>query len=137
MNIEYALIAERADFLRDSRLSIFGANTDAFFVSSLPAVIDFCVVARIFSDGDEPLDGHALGIEMTPPKGDRKEVARVPVSMIMVKQYEHLPPNHTVAFRIVLGCDQAGNYEFHLLPDGKEQKTLRVAVHVKGEEQSP
>jgi hypothetical protein len=137
MKLDYALLAERADFHKDNRIMIFGANSDTFIVDAVPAIIDLCITGRIFADDGERPEDHFLQIEIENPEGERrladppKQIGFPPPSGT-----SHHPPTVSVVLRIVLQCEKFGVYRIRLLGDGNELKSFSAAVKAKPKEAS-
>lgn len=130
MELDYALLAERADRLHDQRLVVFGGDADQVEVAGFPAMAHLTLVARFWLFPNEPLENHVFAVEITMPSGERRLAGK---SVLNTKRNESEPDQPSAASvlaNLILKIAKPGVAIFHLLMDGREVKTMRVRVVV-------
>ena len=129
MELDYAILAERADGLTDGRYCIFGGDADCVEASKLPAPLQFALVARFLLGADEPLDGHTVALAITRPDGKRGDISTaVPLETKRNELDHEAPSGARVIINMVILVQDPGGYTLHIIGDGTERKAIRIYV---------
>jgi hypothetical protein len=124
MELNYALLADKASRLYDGKLVIFGGDIDQVNVGMVPAIAQISLVARVTCSAGEGLDGNTFGIECTPPVGDKIIVA---ANQAMERFGEEKRSTRLIV-DLVIAFSSAGTHLIHLLMNGQELTTLPLDV---------
>lgn len=132
MELDYAILAEKADRTQDGKLVVLGGDIDSVTITTLPAVFPVSLVARIFLRPDEELEGHTFGIEATSSKGTRTTVAEdVPLQA----RRNPIEPDQPSPCRLILNLNLVvnapGQHFIHLMLDREEVRAIRFRVDVQ------
>lgn len=132
MQLDFAFLANVADYLQDGRLVIFGADIDGLQCPRLPALApQLCLVAKFWVSPDEPTEGHTLSVDLTKPNGERAHLcANEPLQAVRNRSDTTGPSSAQAAVALVAGFDAAGTYRFHVIADGQEVKEVPFHVNV-------
>lgn len=128
MQLEYAYLANSAGFLQDGRLVVFGADIEGVETQGFPAVAsNLAIVAKFWVMPDEPVEGHAVSIDITMPSGNRTTITTSePLDTMRNRRDAMRPSAAQVIVNLVMVMEEAGNYLFHLIADGHEVKTISL-----------
>lgn len=129
MELEYAILADRADFTSDGALVLFGGDLDSIAVSEFPQIVQATLVVRLLLDPEEEPTGHTFGLHCTDAHGKHTPI----VENRPIRTGRNLDePDQPSGTRLILGLTfvaaAAGLHVFHLLVDGCEVKRIRLRV---------
>jgi hypothetical protein len=130
MQLDYAILADRATLTHDKKLVVFGGDIDSATVQELPAVLQATLVARTVLDVGESQEGHTFGLECTSASGKRQTIADNKPLNITRESEPEKPAASRLILELMFVVDHPGTHRFHLLLDGHEVKTLPFRVHV-------
>ncbi len=129
MELDYALLADKADRTQDGKLVVVGGDIDSLIVSQLPSAGQIYLVARFLLNPGEPLDGHSFSIEAESPSGTRTAVAEdVPLHTARNPLEPEQPSACRLILHLTIGVKSEGVHFLHLKLDGKEVKSFRFRV---------
>lgn len=128
MLLDFAILAENAAYLKDERFALFGAPSDAYSVSELPAVIMLNLAARIFGDDGEQLEDHSIALDVVNPAGERKAIGETRGLALAPGRGGSLRPSASLLMKFAMQFLSEGVYSFHLKLDGIEVKVLKVVI---------
>jgi hypothetical protein len=127
MELDYALLAEKASRLDDGRLVVFGGDIDGVTARKLPVLFETTLVAKMLVEKGEAHDGHEFGIDCTDPRGNRVSIIKSePLGEPDVVEGMLAAAGLIATLKIVIR--EAGIYRLHLIVDGKERKTFPFLV---------
>ena len=124
MRLEFAFLANSADLLQDNRLFAVGIGIDGLLCSGFPINTPIYAALKISYEVVE-FGNHLIAVELTKPDGIREPVSDHTIEANPNK----LNPNKvsvTVILAINAHFETAGMYTFHILIDGKEEKSLSL-----------
>lgn len=134
MELDYALLADKADRTHDGKLVVVGGDIDSLIVNELPSAAQIYLVARFLLDPSEPLEGHSFSIEAESPGGSRTAVAQnVPLSTSRNPHEPDQPSSARLILNLVIGVKAEGAHFLRLKLDGKEVKAFRLRVKFEPE----
>lgn len=136
MELDYALLADRADRTHDGKLVVVGGDIDTLIVSELPSSAQIYLVARLLLSPSEPAEGHTFTVEAQSPSGTRAAVAEnVPIKTARNAVEPEQPSAARLILNLVIGIKSPGTHFIYLKVDGKEVKTFRFQVKHEPERQ--
>lgn len=134
MELDFALLAERADSSRDSGLlHIFGATVNIFRVTGLPMLVQCAVVMRFKGATGEQETVHDVSIDAIGTDGNRSS-ATVQCKLGTMAADQHNPPAANLIVQTGLLATAPGPCSFVICIDGKAVKTLPFVIEQITEE---
>ncbi len=129
MQLDFALLAQYADYVSDGRLAIFGAGIDGIEASSVPFQSQpMALVARFsLEPGDADHPKH-YRLEITAPDGERKRMME-DQSLNILPDTNGMPPiASNLVVNLHLQFKSVGEYMLHLMLDGREVKAFPLKI---------
>ena len=132
MELDFAMLAERAEATPQAVMHIYRGGMDFVSVSEFPSVYSFAIAIK-FSGSPQANRSeipHSLSLAVTRPNG-----ARLDLGSKSTFQLTHAPgaPGQAIGslrvFSITMEFSEAGNYLFHVVVDDIESKMLPLLVH--------
>ncbi len=128
MQLDYALLADKATLTHDKKLVVLGGDIDSVTVRELPSLVQFSLVARTVFGQDEQREGHTFGLECVTPDGETKRVGEgLPMDPTGVPE-EGRQPAARVIIDLAIVFSKAGAHTIRLLLDGNEAKSFPFRV---------
>jgi len=138
MELDYALLAEKAARLSDNRLVVFGGDVDSIESPLCPAIFQCSLAARLLLKPDEPLEGHAFSIEITSVAGERKQISEPQkLNTTRNEKYPNLAAGAALIIGMTIVFGKPGIHYLHLMVDGREVKSWPLAVNIPDEPTIP
>lgn len=127
MQLDYALLADKATLTHDKKLVVLGGDIDSVTVRELPSLVQITLVARtVFSQGEQR-EGHTFGLECVTPDGQTKIVAEE-MPMDVTSSSEEGRQAARVIIDLAIVFSDAGSHAIRLLLDGAEAKSFPFRV---------
>jgi len=131
MNLDYAILAERADGLTDGRYCVFGGDADCIETSNLPVPLQLAIVARFLLGPEEPLENHTVELAVTRPDGKRGLIGGPLTLETKRNEFDRDSPSGArVIINLVMLIHEPGTHTLHVIGDGTDQKEIRFYVRL-------
>jgi hypothetical protein len=130
MELDFALIADRAEVGQSGLLHLFGGCIDIVRSPIVPFFAQFYVVARFKGEMSEHGSQHMISLSATRPSGEKKPVA-AGTQMALGNEKVSDPesnPGMIVLLQIYASFPEFGKYLLHLEADGVEVRTLYLVA---------
>lgn len=128
MQLDYALLADKATLTHDRKLVVVGGDVDSVTVREFPALVQITLVARVLLDRGESPAGHSFGLECVTPDGDSKVVADgIPMTPIAAES-DMGEKAARLLIELAIVFSEAGAHTIRLLIDGALAKTFPFRV---------
>jgi len=134
MQLSFAMLANSADIGREGNLWIAGADFDSVFCQGVPVVgapvlIQAALVAKFVISPGELQAEHSFALAFTKPDGERIDLQGPRPLAVVANQLEPAKGSFsTVIARLFIACESLGDYQFHIIGDGEEVKTLALTL---------
>jgi uncharacterized protein DUF6941 len=136
MELDYAILADKADRTYDGKLVVVGGDIDSLITTELPAAAQVYVVARLLLQPGEPVEGHTFSIEAESPSGTRTVVAdNQPLTTTRNPEEPDQPSAARLILNLTIGLKSEGPHFIYLKVDGKQVKAFRFRVKHVPEQQ--
>ena len=135
MDLDYALLAQNAEFTPDGRLHVFGGSVEHYAAAGFPSTgASLVLVLRLLARGNEHVSEHTLNLELRGPDGK-------PVNKPRPVKFRFNPPQDDPPRRgsyfAVIGLQEAvfpapGEYQLRISVDDQRVKSLPLTIHLAG-----
>jgi hypothetical protein len=128
MQLDYALLADKATLTHDKKLVVLGGDIDSVTVRELPSLVQITLVAKTVFGRDEQREGHTFGLECVTPDGQVKRVSEgIPMEITGTPEEGRLPAARVI-IDLAIVFSEAGSHTIRLLLDGSEAKSFPFRV---------
>ena len=134
MELDFAILAEKAETSRKGLLQLFGGALNVVNASDFPALAQLAIASRFVGSPEEAGTNHILTIAITNPAGERTQVREgKEVQLGHSEEHDFNRPAAMVIVEMVISFMTEGPYAIHIGADGHDVKELRVLVKRGGE----
>lgn len=130
MEIDFAILAERAETGSKGLLQLFGGGLNQITAAAFPALAQLAIAVRFVGQPTEAGTTHSLSLAITSPRGERSVIPETRDIQLPASDSEdrYNRPGALVVFELIIAFVSAGPYAFHLGIDGADAKELRLLV---------
>ena len=128
MKLDFAFLAQYADFVTDGKLAIFGAGIDGVQTSAIPfQSYSMSLVVKFLVDPEDEDRPHLYRIEITTPAGERKLVTENQVN-VQRDETGVAQRGSNLIVNLNIHYSAAGLYYLHIVLDDADVKSLPISV---------
>ena len=129
MQLDFAFLAQYADYVTDGRMAIFGAGIDGVESSVVPfQAHPMCLVAKFLIAEEDAARSHFYRIEVIGPNGSRKLMLEDQALNTAVEPRGRYPGGSNLIVNLNINFMNIGLYNLCLMLDGEDVKQLPINV---------